>query len=299
MPVALTERITPRVPTGNGGSVDATGNGARFSFPTGLALDSAGNLYVADWNNSTIRRVTPTGSVTTRAGTAGSYGSADGVGPAARFNNPSGVAVDRATNIYVADSMNHTIRKITPGRVVTTIAGQAESAGRADGIGNAARFDYPASIAVDSAGNLYVADANNNAIRKLRLVGTNWVVTTLGGLPGVYGTADGTGGAARFGNPNGVTVDSAGNLYVADFYFNTIRKGYGPPRITIANPPFIVGRFRLGVTGPPAHAMILEASQDLLGWILIQTNIFDGALVVEPQRADSSSRRFFRARMRQ
>ena len=96
----------------------------------------------------------------------------------------------------------------------------------ADGIGSAARFIYPSGIAVDNATNLYVADSYNNTIRKLAPIGTNWVVTTLGGIPGFHGTADGTGSTARFSNPNGVAVDGDGNLYVADFYFNTIRKGY-------------------------------------------------------------------------
>src|SRR5262249_41323494 len=148
-------------------------------------------------------------------------GSADGVGSTARFNHPTGVAVDSATNVYVADTWNHTIRKITPTRLVTTIAGVAGSSGSADGIGTTARFNRPSGMSMDSADNLYVADSYNNTIRKLTLVGTNWFVTTLGGMPGFYGTADGTGSTARFSNPNGVAVDDAGNIYVADFYFNT------------------------------------------------------------------------------
>src|SRR5262249_15007605 len=152
----------------------------------------------------------------TRAGLAENPGSADGTGNVARFNMPFGVAVDTATNLYVADTWNHTIRKVTPARAVTTIAGQAGSPGSADGIGNSARFNFPSGIAVDTAGNVYVADAYNNTIRKLTPVGTNWVVTTLGGMPGFYGTADGTSSAARFSNPNGIAVDRDGNIYVAD-----------------------------------------------------------------------------------
>src|SRR5439155_7181504 len=97
--------------------------------------------------------------------------------------------------------------------------------------GSAARHRTPSGVAVDSAGNVYVADTYNNTIRKLTPIGTNWMVTTLGGMSGIYGTADGTGRAARFSNPNGVAVDGTGNIYVADFYFNTIRIGHPPPMI--------------------------------------------------------------------
>lgn len=279
---------------GNDGSDDGTGGAARFEAPQGLALDSATNIYVADTFNNTIRRVTPAGSVTTRAGSPKLSGSADGVSTSARFNHPTGVAVDNATNVYVADSWNHTIRKMTPARFVTTIAGVAGSSGSADGIGNAARFIRPSGITLDSAGNLYVADSYNNTIRKLTPIGTNWVVSTLGGMPGFYGTTDGTGSAARFGNPNGVAVDSAGNLYVADFYFNTIRKGYPPPKIL--NPGFIAGQFRFDLTGPPGLSVIVEASPDLLSWTPIWTNTFTGILNFSDPQSTVSPQRYYRTR---
>ena len=213
------------------GSADGTGSAARFNFPSGVAVDSAGNVYVADTNNHTIRKITSGGVVTTLAGSAGNAGSADGTGSAARFNRPSGVAVDSAGNLYVADRPNYTIRKITSGGVVTTLAGSAGERGCDDGTGSAARFYFPGGVAVDSAGNLYVADQGNQTIRKITSGG---VVSTLAGLAdkegiftgtgGVVGSADGTGSAARFNTPESVAVDSAGNLYVADMNNYTIRK---------------------------------------------------------------------------
>jgi len=201
------------------GSVDGTGAAARFAGPGGVAVDSAGNVYVTD--NQTIRKVTAAGVVTTLAGTAGTLGSADGTGAAARFNNPTGVAVDSVGNIYVADEGNHTIRKVTASGVVTTLAGTAGTSGSADGTGTDARFYVPTGVAVDSAGNVYVADGNNKTIRKITAAG---VVTTLAGTAGMRGSADGIGAAARFDHPTGVVVDSAGNVYVADPGNSTIRK---------------------------------------------------------------------------
>ena len=212
------------------GSADGTNGAALFAAPNGLAVDSAGNVYVPDQNNNTIRKLTPVGTnwvVTTLAGLAGSHGTNDGTGSDARFNFPDGVAVDSANNVYVTDYMNNTIRKVTPvgtNWVVTTLAGLALHPGFADGTNSAAQFNGPGGVAVDSAGDLYVADGNNNAILKLTLVGTNWVVTTLAGLANHAGELDRTGSAARFNVPGGVALDGAGNLYVPDQNGNTIRK---------------------------------------------------------------------------
>ena len=205
----------------NPGSADGTGSAARFSGPSGVAVDCAGNVYVADFWNQTIRKVTPACVVTTLAGLAGIQGSADGTGSAARFWDPSGVAVDGAGNVYVAAFWNQTIRKVTPAGVVTTLAGLADISGSADGTGSAARFSGPSGVAVDSAGNVYVADKWNQTIRKVTPAG---VVTTLAGMAGSWGSADGTGSAARFWDPSGVAVDSAGNVYVADNLNDLIRK---------------------------------------------------------------------------
>ena len=206
---------------GSAGSADGTGAAARFSNPVGLAVDAAGHVLVADYGNHTIRKISPLGVVTTLAGTAASLGSADGTGAAARFNYPRGLAVDAAGNVLVADTGNHTIRKISPAGVVTTLAGTATSLGSTDGTGAAARFSSPAGLAVDAAGYVFVADTSNHTIRKISPAG---VVTTLAGTAGMSGSTDGTGAAARFSNPVGLAVDGAGNVLVADYKNHTIRK---------------------------------------------------------------------------
>jgi sugar lactone lactonase YvrE len=205
------------------GSTDGTGTGARFFDPSGLALDSSGRIYVADSGNNTIREVTTAGVVTTLAGSPRVVGFADGTGSAAQFDTPIGITVDSSGNVYVSDTANNTIRKITPAGVVTTLAGvgSAPSIGSADGTGVAARFEAPLRTALDSAGNIYVADTYNDTIRKITPAG---VVTTLAGSAGNYGNADGTGTAAQFDHPDGLAIDTSGNVFVADTYNCTIRK---------------------------------------------------------------------------
>ena len=249
---------------GNHGSADGTGSTARFSSPADIALDSAGNAYVADAGNHAVRKITPTGVVTTLAGSAqlnrptgvavdgsgnvyvadtggnaiwkvtaagvvstlaghaGPGGSTDGTGTAASFRGPSGIAADPTGSLYVADTLNHTIRKVTPAGVVTTLAGTAGASGAVNGTGTAARFYGPQGIVLDASGNLFVADTNNNAIRKV--VASSGTVTTVAGQNGVAGSADGASGQAQFYFPSGIGIDSAGNLFVADTDNHTLRE---------------------------------------------------------------------------
>jgi sugar lactone lactonase YvrE len=203
------------------GSSDGSAAAARFNHPQQLAADAAGNVYVADRDNHAIRKITPAGMVSTVAGSAVSMGARDGKGTQARFFMPSGIAVDESGRLFVADTRNYTIRKISPSGVVSTLAGRAEQSGSVDGSAAAARFTYPKSIAVDAADNLYVADYFSHTIRKISAGGK---VTTFAGQAGAMGTADGTGHAARFAYPDAVAIGPGGDLYVADGHSYTIRK---------------------------------------------------------------------------
>ena len=197
------------------GSADGTGALAQFNLPYGTAVDASGNVYVADYNNNLIRKVTRLGVVTTLAGSTGGY--LDATGTAAKFSNPYGAAVDASGNVYVADYNNNRIRKVTRLGVVTTLAGSTD--GFANGTGTGAKFYYPTGVAVDASGNVYVADIGNARIRKVTALG---VVTTFAGSS--YGYLDGTGTAAQFAGPSGVAVDASGNVYVGDQYNLRIRK---------------------------------------------------------------------------
>jgi len=194
---------------------DDAGTSAQFNGPSGVAVDAAGNVYVADENNNLIRKITDEGLVSTFAGSI--WGLRDGAGTAAEFRYPSGVAVDAAGNVYVADYFNHRIRKITDEGLVSTLAGS--TGGFRDGSGTSAQFNYPSDVALDAAGNVYVADLVNHRIRKITPDGE---VSTLAGSTG--GFRDGAGRSAQFNSPFGVAVDTEGNVYVADSFNNLIRK---------------------------------------------------------------------------
>lgn len=206
---------------GNGtkGFVNATGQAARFNLPYGVASDAAGNVYVADAFNHCIRKVTPAGVVTTLAGN-GQQGYADGTGAAARFNSPLDVAALPDGTVFVADTLNHCVRKITPAGVVSTLAGSPEIAYDAYGY---PLLSYPAGIAVTATGTVYVADPGLQAVRAVSPTGT---VTNLAGRywDARGGLADGTGTAAFFQEPMDVALDRTGNVIVADTSNHRIRK---------------------------------------------------------------------------
>ncbi len=217
---------------------DGVGSAATFSYPQAIAADGSGNLYVTDGGAGTIRKLTPsTGSsgtvytVTTIAGQPGVYGSTDGPGSSATFNFPEGIAIDAAGNIWVSDvvfssngqsAVSATIREIVPNSnatayTVTTIAGQA-------GSGTAGAFLQPLAITFDHSGNLWIADYQANIIQKLTLGVSPSVVTIAGTASTTGGYVDGAGTAALFNGPDGLAFDAAGNLYVADYSNNAIRK---------------------------------------------------------------------------
>ena len=209
---------------GGSGNTNGTGTKALLSYSGGVVSDHAGHLFVADTGNSSIREVAiATGQVTTLAGSLAGAGSADGTGTAASFSGLNGLAYDGAGNLYVADTINDTIRKVvvTTG-AVTTIAGLSGTQGSADGTGTNARFYYPWGLVYDGQGDLFVVDNGNSTIRKLVL--TTGAVTTVAGTPGMQGTTDGTGANARFADPIGLALDGAGNLFVADTWNGTIRQ---------------------------------------------------------------------------
>jgi sugar lactone lactonase YvrE len=240
------------------GSINGAGNIAQFNYPHGLALDGAGNMYVADAGNNKIRKITPDGVVSTLAGD-GVAGFVNGTGANAEFDFPDGITLDAAGNVYVSDGNNGCIRKITPAGVVSTFgdavlgfpegivrdaagnfytadvehsliyktsaAGEAtvlagSTFGLVDGAGGKAKFLNPEGLAIDAAGNLYVGDLGNNAIRKITPDG---VVSTIGGNQ-THGAINGPGPDARFYNPSGITADALGNIYVGDTVNSLIRK---------------------------------------------------------------------------
>ena len=200
--------VTTFAGTGTEGFLDGTGIAASFDAPFNAVADAQGNLYIADRYNNAIRKMTPDGVVTTIAGGLG-QGTADGTGITAHFHSPTSLAIDPSGNIYVADEGNNKIRKVTPGGVVTTLAGNG-TFNYADGTGTAASFTGPNGISMDGDGNLLVAEGQR--IRKVTPAG---VVTTVAGNSTIA-SVDGTGTAASFSYAFATTIDNKGNLYVVE-----------------------------------------------------------------------------------
>jgi|GEM_PF-730356 len=234
------------------GRSDGTGTNAKFYALRGLTLDASGNLYVCDAGNNNIVKVTPEGVATAFAG-SGTSAAVDGTGTLASFVQPVDLDIDNSGNLYVGDGKGNTLRKITPGGVVTTLAGSS-TAGADDGTGSAAGFSSLDGIKVDDAGTIYVADWNNHRIRKVSPQG---VVTTLAGS-GAASSIDGTGTEASFYRPVGLTLDAAGNLFVSEFGGRRIRK---------VTPEGIVSTIAGNDTNGASDGPGTSASFSSLGWL--------------------------------
>jgi len=250
--------------SGIAGYTNATGADAQFYSPQGIAVDAQGNVYVADFGNNAIRKITPAGVVTTLAGGNG-VGYADGSGASVKFYNPSGLAVDAQGNVFVADKGNNLIRKITAVGVTSTFSG-VTTPGYINAINTLAEFNNPTGVAIDGSGNLYVADLGNSAIRKITSDGTvssvvgnptatpellnqpqsiavdkngnlfisdqtgrileitGHVLYSIAGSANNANYSNGNGAGADFNSPQGLAADSQGNIYVADYNNNVIRK---------------------------------------------------------------------------
>jgi hypothetical protein len=288
------------------GNIDGPGATAEFSYPIGIAVDRNDNVYVADENNGSVRKITPTvvggvttwnvstlasgfdvpagvavdangyvytddqiapdsilkispaGAVTALADGSGGTGYANGPGSGALFNNPYGLAADASGDVFVADGKNRLIREVTPAGVVSTVAGVYGAPGFTDGPVSIAQLGEAAGVAVDGSGNVYATGifyANVNYGNTIRMITTAGQVTTLGGVPGVTGSSDGSGALALFNNPDGVAVDSKGNVYVADTDNDTIRMG-SPPSVA---PTFTLAASPASVTIAPGRTVVFNA----------------------------------------
>ncbi|MCA1963279.1 MAG: hypothetical protein LDL31_04980, partial [Prosthecobacter sp.] len=276
------------------GTNNGTGPNARFRNPRGVTVNNAGTLlYVADSGNHTLRRITMTttpaapgtaetvtANVSLWAGTAGSTGSVDGTGSAARFNNPTALSIDNAGFLYVADTGNHLLRRVNAGGTVSLLAGTAGTAGSQNGTGAAATFNAPRGIVVDPAGTVaYVCDSGSHTLRRVTSAG---VVTTLAGLAGVAGFVNGTGAGANFNTPRGIALRS-GTLYVADALNHVVR--------TVAAASGAAGLLagRAGVQGAEDSSAVPSGSTTPT----IIKDIFPGADGSAPARLTSVGNRLF------
>jgi len=209
--------VTTLAGTGEEGFAGGLRQNARFNRPSSLVLDPQGNIYIIDMGNNCIRKITSDGQVSTLAG---SYypGFADGKGSLAKFHSPRAITIDNANNLYVTDTENNAIRKITPDGTVSTFAGNPYKYGSADGEGKEATFFYPLGIVSDGHGNIFVADNGNRKIRRITL---NAIVSTYAGT-GTPGFSNGEAQSAQI-SPNGITINKQGDVFVTDSY-SLIRK---------------------------------------------------------------------------
>lgn len=218
------------------GLVDGPAKRPEYSYPYGIAVTTGGIIFVADFNNNCIRKITSAGVVTTIAGD-GTTGYADGVGASAKFNHPSSIALNTGGDILVADQSNHLIRKVTQAGIVTTVAGNT-TPGYVNGSVAVARFNTPSGITVDATGNILVTEWGNHTIRKISTTG---VVSTLAG-GGTYGYANGTGTSALFNSPSSIDKDLSGNFFVIDANNSCIRKITSTGVVTtLSGSPSMVG----------------------------------------------------------
>ena len=202
------------------GASNGTGTNALFSDPAAIVVDAGGNIFVADSRNHAIRKITTNGVVTTFAGQMGIPGIKDATGTNAQFNLPCGLAMDAGGNLFVSDTGNNSIRKITPAGAVSTIAGVAGTAGFGDGPTGSALFNSPLGIVIATNGTIFVADSGNQVVRAI----SGGQVSTFAGSPEIWGNANGTGTNAQFNGPVGLALDPGGNLFVSDANNDTIRK---------------------------------------------------------------------------
>ncbi len=207
---------------------------AELNNPQGLTVDSAGNLYIADVHNNRVRKVSPSGTITTVAGNGvAGYGGDGGAATSASLDYPAGVKLDSAGNLYIADQNNQRIRKVTTSGVITTVAGNGVAGYSGDnGSATSASLSQPGDIAVDTSGNLYIVDQSNNRIRMVNPAGT--ITTVVGNGVGGYSGDNGPATSAELNSPLSVSVDGAGNLYIADLANSRIREVSGGTITTVA-----------------------------------------------------------------
>jgi trimeric autotransporter adhesin len=271
---------------------DGPATSAQLNQPWGIAVDVAGNLFIADLVNHRVRKVTPGGVINTIAGMGIPGYSGDGApATAAQLTYPTSVAIDTAGNLFIADSGNHRIRKVAPGGVISTVAGNGIAGFSGDGdVATGAQLNRPTSVTLDSAGNLYIADHDNNRIRKIASDGVIYTVAGIGsaGFSGDGGPAI----SAQINSPMSIASDSAGNLFVADYGNNRIRK-VSPANSTAYFPQFAAGNgystlFVINNTGSGTASGSLALTDPKGNPLAASAHLITSAGIVKPAMSGSS-----------